>query len=110
MLNKKNKLTTTDEFSSVFSKKKRLTSSHFFLHYSSNEYTVFRLGCIVPKKIEKRAVKRNYIKRSISEIFQADFPSGLAVDIVLRVKKTFDKTEFFIIKDELKSLFLKIKA
>ena len=68
------------------------------------------MGCIVPKKIEKRAVKRNYIKRSISEIFQADFPSGLAVDIVLRVKKTFDKTEFFIIKDELKSLFLKIKA
>ena len=109
MLNKKNKLTNADEFSSVFSTKNRLASPHFFLHFKSNEKKEFRLGCIVPKKVEKKAVSRNYMKRVINEIFKAEFPLDLYVDIVLRVKQIFTKEDFTPIKLELNKLFSKIQ-
>jgi len=63
----------------------------------------------VPKKVEKKAVSRNYMKRVINEIFKAEFPLDLYVDIVLRVKQIFTKEDFTLIKLELNKLFSKIQ-
>lgn len=63
----------------------------------------------MPKKVEKKAVSRNYMKRVINEIFKAEFPLDLYVDIVLRVKQIFTKEDFTLIKLELNKLFSKIQ-
>ena len=63
----------------------------------------------MPKKVEKKAVSRNYMKRVINEIFKAEFPSNLYIDIVLRVKQIFTKEDFALIKLELNKLFSKIR-
>jgi len=54
----------------------------------SNLATV-RVGFVVSKRISKQAVKRNYIKRLLSEAIRpvlADIPAGW--DIVISVKQT----------------------
>ena len=109
MLYKNTKLSNSDDFSSVFSSKNRLSSLHFHLYYQYNNLNYYRYGYIVSRKIEKSAVIRNYIKRVIRETFKNDFSESFNVDMVIKVKKTFNNNDFSVIKLELNNLFLKIK-
>jgi len=47
------KLTKTDEFSSVFNFRKRLSSQHLSFHYQPNMLSLFRLGMVIGKKNTK---------------------------------------------------------
>jgi ribonuclease P protein component len=51
------KLVNSDEFTAVFNHKKRLSSENLFLYYRPNEMGKNRLGFVVPKRIEKLAVR-----------------------------------------------------
>ena len=57
--------------------KKRLSSENLFLYYRPNEMGKNRLGFVVPKRIEKLAVKRNDMRRSLREMFKSIFKSNL---------------------------------
>ena len=46
------KLVNSDEFTTVFNHKKRLSSENLFLYYRPNEMSKNRLGFVVPKRIE----------------------------------------------------------
>jgi len=62
------------------------------------------LGYVVSNKIEKLSVRRNYMRRSIGEIFRNQITFKASFDIVIRVHKTFYKENFKQIENEIKNL------
>jgi ribonuclease P protein component len=81
------RLTKTDEFSSVFGFRKAIRGKLLMLHYQprpagSDEA---RLGVVVAKKLLKRAVDRNRVKRVIREQFRCRRPGLPAYDLIVRL-------------------------
>lgn len=68
----------------------RKTASRLLvLMCAPNNLATVRVGFVVSKRISKQAVKRNYIKRLLSEAIRpllADIPAGW--DLVVSVKQT----------------------
>tara|TARA_B100000768_G_C11268027_1_gene372004 strand:- start:100 stop:423 length:324 start_codon:yes stop_codon:yes gene_type:complete len=104
------KLVNSDEFTAVFNNKKRLSSENLFLYYRPNEVGINRLGFVVPKRIERLAVRRNYMRRSLREIFKNVFNSNnnYSFDFIISIKKTFYKEDFYLLEAQVDNLFLKL--
>jgi ribonuclease P protein component len=103
-------LKKTDEFSSVFSFKKRLSSSFFVVHYKPNEAQCIQIGFVVAKKIAKLAVDRNYMRRVLREYCRHEMPTHFGVDVIIQVKKKFQNKDFLIINQELNAIFGKLES
>jgi ribonuclease P protein component len=102
------KLLNADDFSSVFNFRKRSSSPHLFLHHSPNLLDHYRLGFVIGKKTEKRAVRRNYMRRSIREVLKIILPPSFSFDIVIRVHKSFYRNDFNQMKLELEDLIKRL--
>ena len=95
---KKYRLTKTDEFSSVFGFRKALKSAHFLLHYrlrSVGEPEEARLGLVVPKRVLKRSVDRNLVRRLARESFRKlhhGLPSRDFIVRLMRKPESLDRT------------------
>ncbi len=107
-LTKPAKLIKTDEFSSVFNFRKRISAQHLAIHYQPNALRSARLGLVVGKKTAKLSVSRNYMRRVLREFFRLNQQNIPDVDLVIRVQKKFDKVDFFQIKQEFDTLIEKI--
>jgi ribonuclease P protein component len=94
------KLSKTDEFSSVFSFRRRVNGKYLAVHYMPNTLGYVRLGIVVSKKIARHAVSRNYIKRVIRELFRLNYSSLRSIDIVVRVNLQFGPHEFHTVEQE----------
>lgn len=81
------RLTKTDEFSSVFGFRRAIRGKLLMLHHQPRPdgNTEARLGLVVGKKLLKRAVDRNTVKRIIREQFRRCRPGLPAVDLVVRL-------------------------
>ena len=101
-------LRKTDEFSSVFSFRKRHSSAFLVTHYSLNALVQSRIGFVVAKKVAKLAVDRNYMRRVLRELCKQELHLLSSVDVVIQVKKPFKNSDFLTIKQELAGLFAKI--
>jgi ribonuclease P protein component len=104
------KIVKTDDFSSVFNLRKRIASQHLVVRYRLNEVDMPRLGLIVSKKTAKLAVQRNYMRRVLRELFRLNQLGLPALDMVVQVQKTFEKSDFFVIKQEYESLLQKLST
>ena len=102
-------LRKTDEFSSVFSFRKRFSSRFLVLHYKPNAVNQLQIGFVVAKKMAKLAVDRNYMRRVLREQCRQNLNAALPVDIVIQVQKPFRNADFLLIKQELVDLFAKIQ-
>lgn len=109
MQNKLTKLTKTDDFSSVFNFRKRLSSQHFSFHYQPNALSLFRLGMVVGKKTQKLAVKRNYMRRVLRELMRKKQEQLLNFDIVIRIQKSFYRGDFLEIETEVDQMITRLK-
>lgn len=105
---KAQRLKTADEFSSVFIFRKTRYTPYFKIHFKPNELGYSRLGLIVSKKIHKRAVKRNYMKRLIRELFRYNCQNWDNYDVVFRVQKCFTVDNYPEISHEFKKLTNKL--
>lgn len=105
---KQAKLIKTDEFSSVFSFRKRISTTHLVLHYQPNTLQHARLGLVIGKKTAKLAVSRNYMRRVLREFFRLQQAEIRPADLVIRVQKAFDKLKFYQIKQEFDELIIKL--
>lgn len=94
------RLKKADEFSSVFLFRKAKFGNYFKIHYQPNGLTNPRLGLVVSKKIHKRANKRNYMKRSIRELFRNSCYQWLNYDIVVRVLKAYQPCDYANVYEE----------
>jgi ribonuclease P protein component len=82
------RLTKTDEFSSVFGFRRAIRGKLLMLHYQpcpSNGLNEARLGVVVGKKLLKRAVDRNRVKRIIREQFRRERRNLPACDLIVRL-------------------------
>jgi ribonuclease P protein component len=103
------RLCKTDEFSSVFALRRSVRGSSFELHSRETPGTSARLGVVVAKKLVHLAVHRNLVKRIVRESFRlvrAGLPSR---DIVVRVTARIDTPDRQVLRDEIDSLFARLK-
>lgn len=73
------------EFTAVLASPLRLKGGCFELRYRPNETISARLGLVIPKRLARRAVLRNLLKRLARESFRHVLPRLPAVDLVLRL-------------------------
>jgi ribonuclease P protein component len=115
---KRFRLTKTDEYSSVFGFRSTVRSSHFLLHYRPRAQEgelrpaglTARLGVVVPKRFLKAAVRRNLVKRLGREQFRllrAQLPQN---DLILRLAVKPLVLDRKALAEEIRKLFLKLKA
>lgn len=92
------------EFEAVFRKGKTKAGKLVFLKILKNNLGNNRFGVVVSKKISKKAVNRNKIKRRLREIIrQAHIRPGL--DIIIIAKPEIIDKNYQDIKNELEDLF-----
>lgn len=101
-------LKKTDEFSSVFSFRKRFSSHFFVVHYKPNPEQLMRVGFVVAKKVAKHAVDRNYMRRVLREVCRHGVHESPAVDVIIQVQKKFVKQDFNQVNQELNAMLSKI--
>lgn len=81
-------------------------SSRFFIfRYNASEENFPRFRAIVSKKIDPKAVKRNYLRRQIYEALRLNYQENnnlKALDIILIPKKQILKSNFGKIREDLK--------
>lgn len=98
------RLIKTDEFSSVFNFRKRISGQYLTVYYRYNQLARPRLGLVIGKKTASSSVKRNYMRRVLRELFR-HLQSGLKdVDMVIRVHKAFARSEFATVALEFNEL------
>lgn len=92
---KRHHLRTKKEFSSVINeaRSKRKTQSFIFFE-KPNQLSYSRIGIIVSKKVSKKAVIRNLIKRKIRESYRVNKKNLIPTDIVIIVRSSFDIDQF----------------
>ncbi|HLG75915.1 MAG TPA: ribonuclease P protein component [Ktedonobacteraceae bacterium] len=81
------RLRKSSDFQRVRQQGRFVASRLLILAYMPNDLDALRIGFVVSKRISKRAVERNYIKRVLSEAIRpiiADMPAGW--DLVLSAK------------------------
>lgn len=106
------RLRVSAEFQAVFNSGRRLSSSHLRLFaWLRVEAPAPRLGIAVSKKVDKRAVGRNRIKRMARECFRgeaAGLPAGDYVLIAQPGSKTIEsaalRAQFLQLLDKARSL------
>ena len=83
------KLLKTDEFSSVFSFRKRIVAPTLVLHYQPNQLGFPRMGLVVSKKVARLSVNRNYMRRVLRELFRTNKSNFNSIDFIIRPQKSF---------------------
>lgn len=80
----------------------KLFSRHFVILVSPSERFESRLAVTITKKVHKRAVMRNSIKRKVREVFRL-YRSKLAgsFDILVIARKNAFEVDFFNVRREL---------
>ena len=87
------RLRTAADFSLVFGGSRVLRGNRFDLHYRSRDsqdsppLAGARLGLVVAKRLARRAVLRNLLKRLARETFRHARPKLAPYDLVLRLAK-----------------------
>ncbi len=109
MLPRKHRLKKKKEFERVFKEGKAKKKDFLFIKFIKNNLDDTRFGFVVSKKISKKAVVRNKVKRRLREAARemlSEIKPGY--DIVIVAQKGIEKQDFFQIKENLRQLLKKI--
>jgi ribonuclease P protein component len=102
------RLRKTDEYSSVFAFRKAVRGRFFVLHYRPAGIATARLGVVVAKKLVRRAVQRNFIKRMAREAFRHLREKLPPYDMVLRLNAKIETASRAELRAELQQLFQRL--
>ena len=78
-----------------------LKTVHFSLRIKKNDHTHPRFSVVVSKKVDKRAVGRNFLRRQTYGAVLPLIPSLTALDIIISVKKTGESLSPTMVEQEL---------
>lgn len=105
------RLHVSAQFQAAFGGGSRLSSPHFRLHARLlTEGDDVRLGVTVSKRVDKRAVGRNRIRRQIKEVFRQVRPDLLPGDYVILAKPEARQADNALLRGDLLSLFLRART
>ena len=85
-------------------------SPHLIIYIRKSSLDFPRLGVVVSKKVSKRAVDRNLIKRRLREIFRLNQHDLAKVDLVLIAKKNILAADYQDLSDGLLKALKQAKA
>ncbi len=105
--NKSQRLLKPAEFKRVFELRQSAHNAHFGIYAAKNTTGQPRLGLVVSKKVSKKAVVRNRIKRQIRENFRLQISSLDAYDFVIVAKAPLAAIAFDTITPQLQPLWPK---
>lgn len=105
------RLTKTDEFSSVFGFRRAIRGKLLMLHYQPRPDGLngARLGVVVGKKLLKRAVDRNRVKRIVREQFRRERPNLPACDLIVRLAAKPAPLDGKLVADDFLALLEKLR-
>lgn len=103
------RLLKTDDFSSVFSLRRSSGDAFFQVLIAPNGLPHARLGLVVGRKTDRRAVARNYIKRLVRETFRLNAENLAGLDLVIRSRRSFSRREGGEAQASLLSLFARVQ-
>ena len=104
-LNRALRLRKGSEFSRVRQQGRSLASRLLILAWIPNDVGRLRVGFVVSKRISKRAVKRNYIKRLLSEAIRGLLPElPIGWDIVLSARNAITTVNVHVLEQDIVSL------
>lgn len=104
------RLHSPPEYQQAFSEGRRHHGQLFRMHFRAAPDAAVRLGVSVSKRVDKRAVARNRIKRVCRESFRAAAAALPAGDIVLVARPEAARADNSAIREDLERLFAKLGA
>lgn len=81
------RLLKPEDYKRVFAEPKSSISSYFRVLARTNEQSIPRLGVVVAKKVIRKAVTRNRVKRIIRESFRTHQDVLVGLDIVVLLRR-----------------------
>ena len=110
MLPKKNRLIKKKDFEKILKRGKSFKEDFLVLKIKKNKSEEVRFGFIVSKKVSKKAVLRNKIKRRLREVAKIKMKEiKKGIDIVLIALSGIKTKDFWEIKEAIEKLFKKAK-
>ena len=107
MLGKSSCLKKKKDFQNVFNSGKKVEAGSFYIKVISNNLKESRFGIVVSKKVSKKAVVRNKIKRRTRAIIKANLLKIKKVDCIVFFLSL--PTDFNSLKKEIEDSFQKLK-
>jgi ribonuclease P protein component len=98
------------DFAALRGNSKRVSARHFLAEFSPTEQPTCRLGQAVSRRVSKRAVDRNRIKRVVRDSYRhvrGDLPS---IDILLIARSSAVQQTNAVLRDDLARLWQKFAA
>ena len=111
MLPKRYRLRKNAEFVATYAQKKHVSNAYFTINLGKlkpNEDFISKAAFVVSKKVDKRAVVRNKIKRRMRDVYKAimsedqKFPKWMSV--IISAKTETKDIEFSVFNTELRTL------
>lgn len=104
------RLKKAHDFKKVFSNPIKSTDRYFTLLAIPSDFGYPRIGLAIAKKIIKKAVHRNVIKRTVRESFRMQQRSLGGIDIVVLVRREAVDAPMEILNESLAKHWLKLVA
>ena len=109
-LNRALRLRKGSDFQRVRQQGRSITSRLLILAWVPNEVTTLRVGIVVSKRISKLAVKRNHIKRLLSEAIRPVLPEVSGDwDIVLSARQAITSADLSTLQHDIVTLLYRAR-
>lgn len=110
MLSRKFRLSLKKDFDQILKSKSKFYSYNFVLRFKKTQNPLSRFAVVASKKVSKKAVIRNRIKRRIVEIIRLNMSKICnGYDIMFFVKSDVSKIEHQKLQEEILLLFKKAR-
>ena len=108
MLSQQNRLKNKKDFDRVFKYGKSSKNDFLLLKFKNNNLEDSRFGIVVGKKVSKKAVVRNKIKRRLTEIIKKKLDKiKRGIDVVLITNPGLEKEKFKNLEEKIENIFKK---
>jgi ribonuclease P protein component len=101
-------LTAPEEYGSVLAFRRSFSAAHVQLLYRPNGRKAARLGLIVARKLARKAVTRNCIKRVAREAFRSAKLGLPPYDMVFRLIRATERADRGLLRAEMDLLLAKL--
>jgi ribonuclease P protein component len=102
------RLLKPQDFARLRGTSRRVGTRHFSAEVAANEFEGARLGLAISKRVSKKAVRRNRIKRIARDGFRRARAELPAVDILLIARSSADLEDNASLRAELTQLWARI--